>query len=121
MAKKQSGKDKRRAPKTVLWVPDLDQVLNSFRSIDAQRGYRHAIEEFVEWYCSEPPLWFSKTVPQPIALNTRRTRSMPFYRPSLSDVSNVTTCKHVAGDATSLARRRMKNIKRFEPCFRASQ
>ena len=47
-------------------LPDLDQaksaVLNSLSSIDAQRGYRHAIEEFVEWYCSEPRLSFSKTV-----------------------------------------------------------
>jgi hypothetical protein len=58
MAKKQSGKAKRRVPKTVLRLPDLDQaksaVLNSLSSTDAQRGYRHAIEEFVEWYCSEP-------------------------------------------------------------------
>lgn len=48
MAKKQSGKKKRRVPKTVLRLPDLDQtksaVLNSLSSIDAQRGYRHAIE-----------------------------------------------------------------------------
>jgi hypothetical protein len=28
----------------------------------AQRGYRHAIEEFIEWYCSESRLSFSKTV-----------------------------------------------------------
>jgi hypothetical protein len=25
-----------------------------FSSADAQRGYRHAIDEFIEWYCSEP-------------------------------------------------------------------
>src|ERR1035437_1409823 len=66
MAKRRSGKKKRRVPKTVLRLPDLDQaksaVLNSLSSIDAQRGYRHAIEEFVEWYCSEPRLSFSKTV-----------------------------------------------------------
>ena len=65
MAKKQAGKGKRRVPKTVLRLPDLDQaksaVLNSLSSIDAQRGYRHAIE-FIEWYCSEPRLSFSKTV-----------------------------------------------------------
>jgi hypothetical protein len=58
MAKKQSGKGKRRVPKTVSRLPDLDQaksaVPNSLSSIDAQRGYRHAIEEFVAWYCSEP-------------------------------------------------------------------
>ena len=50
----------------MLRLPDLDQaksaVLNSLSSIDAQRGYRHAIEEFVEWYCSEPRLSFSKAV-----------------------------------------------------------
>ena len=66
MAKKHSGKGKRRVPKAVLRLPDLDQaksaVLNSLSSIDAQRGYWHAIEEFVEWYCSEPRLSFSKTV-----------------------------------------------------------
>ena|ERR1700674_4179904 len=31
-------------------------------SRDAQRGYRHAIDEFIEWYCSEPRLPFSRTV-----------------------------------------------------------
>ena len=66
MAKKQSVKKKRRVPKTVLRLPDLDQaksaVLNSLSSVDAQRGHRHAIKEFVEWYCSEPRLSFSKTI-----------------------------------------------------------
>src|SRR5262245_6684943 len=65
MAKKLS-KGQRRVPKTVLRLPDLDQaksaVLNSLSSVDAQRGYRHAIEEFIDWYCSEPRLSFSKTV-----------------------------------------------------------
>ncbi len=37
-------------------------VLNSLSSPDAQRGYRHEIAEFVEWYCSEPRLSFSRTV-----------------------------------------------------------
>src|SRR5262249_37335097 len=66
MAKKYSRRRGQRLPKTVLRLPDLDQaksaVLNSLTSVDAQRGYRHAIEEFVEWYCSEPRLSFSKTV-----------------------------------------------------------
>ena len=47
-------------------MPDLDQakaaVLNSLSSRDAQRGYRPAIDEFIEWYCSEPRLSFSRTV-----------------------------------------------------------
>jgi hypothetical protein len=52
--KGKAPKDRRThtAPKTVLKLPDLDQaksaVLNSLSSQDAQRGYRHAIDEFVD-------------------------------------------------------------------------
>jgi len=49
-----------------LGLPDLDQsrsaVLNSLRSPESQRGYRHSIDEFIGWYCSEPRLSFNKTV-----------------------------------------------------------
>jgi site-specific recombinase XerD len=57
---------KRSSAKSILRLPDLEAaksaVLNSLSSADAQRGYRHVIDEFVEWYCSEPRLSFSKTV-----------------------------------------------------------
>ena len=47
-------------------MPDLEvakfAVLNSLPCPDAQRGYRHAIDEFVDWYCSEPRLSLNKTV-----------------------------------------------------------
>jgi site-specific recombinase XerD len=66
MAIKRSPRKRRHAPKTVLRLPDLDQaksaVLNSLSSQDAQRGYCHAMDEFIEWYCSEPRLSFSRTV-----------------------------------------------------------
>src|SRR6266536_906486 len=66
MSRKPTSKRTRPKPKAVLRLPDLDQtksaVLNSLTSADAQRGYRHAIEEFIEWYCSEPRLSFSETV-----------------------------------------------------------
>jgi len=66
MSRKPTSKRTRHKPKAVLRLPDLDQaksaVLNSLTSADAQRGYRHAIDEFVEWYCSEPRLSFSRTV-----------------------------------------------------------
>jgi hypothetical protein len=62
MAKKQTGK-RGRQPKAVLRFSDLDQansaVLNSLSSTDAQRGCRHAIDEFIKWYCSEPRLSFN--------------------------------------------------------------
>src|SRR5580692_991342 len=52
--------------KTKLGLPDLEQaktaVLTSLRSPESQRSYRHAIDEFVLWYCSEPRLSFNKTV-----------------------------------------------------------
>ncbi len=65
MKPKQKGNAKKASAKSVLRVPDLEvaksAVLNSL-CLDAQRGYRRAIGEFVDWYCSEPRLSFSKTV-----------------------------------------------------------
>jgi hypothetical protein len=47
-------------------LPDLEHakaaVLNSLNSADAKRGYRHAIDEFVDWYCSEMRLAFNRIV-----------------------------------------------------------
>jgi site-specific recombinase XerD len=52
--------------KTKLGLPDLEQakteVIVSLRSPESQRSYRHSIDEFVFWYCSEPRLSFNKTV-----------------------------------------------------------
>ena len=66
MLRKPTSKRTRSKPKAVLRLPDLDQaksaVLNSLTSADAQRGYRHAIDEFVDWYCSEPRLSFNRAV-----------------------------------------------------------
>src|SRR6202165_3158474 len=62
----QRRKAKGRVAKSCLRLPDLEvaksAVLNSLSCPDAQRGYRRAIDEFVDWYCSEPRLSFSKTV-----------------------------------------------------------
>src|SRR2546425_2080110 len=60
------GGKKAHRPKLRLGLPDLDQtkaaVLDSLRSSESQRGYRHSIDEFIAWYCSEPRLSFNKTV-----------------------------------------------------------
>jgi site-specific recombinase XerD len=64
--KRKSKKRRTRKPKTRLGLPDLDQskaaVIGSLRSPESQRGYRHAINEFIDWYCSEPRLSFNRTV-----------------------------------------------------------
>jgi hypothetical protein len=52
--------------KSVLRLPDLGHakaaVLNGLTGQDAQSGYRHAIDEFVEWYCLEPRLALNRIV-----------------------------------------------------------
>jgi hypothetical protein len=52
-------------PKRILRLPDLDHakiaVLNTLSSLDSQRSYRFAIDDFIAWYCSEPRLAFNKT------------------------------------------------------------
>jgi site-specific recombinase XerD len=62
--KEKSPKPKR--PKSRLGLPDLDHsksaVLDSLRSPESKRGYRHAMDEFIQWYCSEPRLTFNKVV-----------------------------------------------------------
>lgn len=59
-------KNKRKASKKALAVPDLQQsktaVLNTLTSASGQRTYSHAIDEFVDWYCSEPRPAFNRTV-----------------------------------------------------------
>jgi hypothetical protein len=64
--KRKPRKAKRNSAKSILRLPDLEvaktAVINSLSCPDAQWGYRHAIDEFVDWYCSEPRLSFSKTV-----------------------------------------------------------
>src|SRR5215470_12449438 len=66
MKGKRYSRRKRTTTKSVLRLPDLEHakaaVLNSLTSSDAQRGYRHAIDEFIGWYCSEPRLAFNRMV-----------------------------------------------------------
>ncbi len=66
MKPKVRSRGKRSTTRSVLRLPDLEHakaaVLNSLTCPDAQRGYRHAIDEFVDWCCSEPRLALNRTV-----------------------------------------------------------
>ena len=48
-----------------LTVPELEQskttVLNMLASAHSRRSYKHAIEKFISWYCSEPRLGFNRS------------------------------------------------------------
>jgi site-specific recombinase XerD len=49
-----------------LTVPELKQskttVLNTLASAHSRRSYKHAIEKFIAWYCSEPRLGLNRSV-----------------------------------------------------------
>src|SRR5712675_3085295 len=66
MKHRPTSRRRRSSTRSVLRLLDLEHsktaVLNSLTSQDAQRGYRHAIDEFVDWYCSEPRLAFNRIV-----------------------------------------------------------
>ncbi|WP_433975683.1 hypothetical protein [Tunturiibacter lichenicola] len=51
---------KKRNPKTILKLPDLEHsetaVLNSLPSVSSRHSYDHAIRDFIDWYYSEPRL-----------------------------------------------------------------
>ena len=82
MKRGKRGQAKKSSPKHSLRLADLDQarsaVLNSLPSKESQRGYRHAIDEFITWYCSEPRLSFNK------AVVTRSGTRLPLRVPSTS-------------------------------------
>ena len=64
--KKRKQATRKNRQKTKLGLPDLEHVksavLVSLRSPESQRSYRRSIDDFVDWYCSEPRLSFNKTV-----------------------------------------------------------
>ena len=63
-ASAKSANGKKSRPKIKLGIPDLEHsknaVLRSLGSPDSRRGYQHAIDEFVAWYCSDPRLASTK-------------------------------------------------------------
>ena len=62
------------APQAVLRLPDLEHaksaVLNSLAFPESRRSYEFALQNFVQWYCSEPRLALNlegAIAPSPIA------------------------------------------------------
>lgn len=72
---------KKRTTKRVLRLPDLDYakraVLNTLGSPESKRAYEFAIDDFVNWYCSEPRLAFSRTVVLRYRLDLEARRLAP--------------------------------------------
>lgn len=120
MAKPRSSKRK-KAPKRVLALPDLEQaksaVLASLTSASGQRTYDHAIREFVAWYCSEPRLAFNRTV----VLRYRIHLEQQLYAPATINLrlAAVRRIAYEAADAGLLSPelaagiRRVKGVRRI--------
>jgi integrase len=62
---------KRPSPKTAnaratLTIPELEHAkaaaLGTLVSLHSRRAYKHAIDKFIGWYCSEPRLGFNRAV-----------------------------------------------------------
>jgi len=91
------SRNKRKPPKRELALPDLEQaksaVLNTLTSRSSQRTYDHAINEFVEWYCSEPRLAFNRTV-----VLRYRSLEQKQYAPSTINL-RLTAVRRVAYEA----------------------
>lgn len=72
---------KKKVPKRVLRLPDLDfakrSVLNTLGSPASKRAYEFGIDDFVDWYCSEPRLAFSRTVVLRYRLDLEARRLAP--------------------------------------------
>src|SRR5437588_13085147 len=115
------SRKKRKAPKRVLALPDLEQaksaVLNTLTSKSGQRTYDHAITEFVEWYCSEPRLAFNRTV----VLRYRISLEQRQYAPSTINLrlAAVRRIAYEAADSGLLSPelaagiRRVKGVRRL--------
>ena len=58
--------NRKKAYSNRLGLPELDQtkrsILNSLSSLQSRRSYQHAMEEFIDWYCSEPRLALNRGV-----------------------------------------------------------
>src|SRR6201997_2525953 len=91
---------KKRSPKRVLALPDLEHaktaVLNSLTSASGQRTYDHAIREFVAWYCSEPRLAFNP----PVVLRYRIHLEQRGYAPATINL-RLAAVRRVAYEAAA--------------------
>ncbi len=115
------SKRKKKPPKRVLALPDLEQsksaVLNTLTSKSGQRTYEHAIDEFVEWYCSEPRLALNRTV----VLRYRIHLEQKLYAPSTINLrlAAVRRVAYEAADSGLLSPelaagiRRVKGVRRI--------
>src|SRR6201982_1612226 len=89
----------------VLRLPDLDHckvaVLNSLGSQASRRVYEYAIDQFIGWYCSQPPAAFTRSavLRYPMYLDARHLAANTVNR----KLAAVRRLAHEAADAGLLS------------------
>src|SRR5258708_16867656 len=110
------SRKKKKPSKHILALPDLEQaksaVLNTLTSRSGQRTYDHAINEFVEWYCSEPRLAFNRTV----VLRYRISLEQKEYSPSTFNL-RLAAVRRVAYEAADSSLLSPELYACIHPCF----
>ena len=93
-----------------LTLPELEHskvaVLNSLGSLQSRRSYKHAIDEFICWYCSRAEVWLSiepwfslSTASRQISLAASLTRSWP----NVMQTSSIPTSTRVPATMSAVA------------------
>jgi hypothetical protein len=51
---------------TILIIPEREHIkraaLSTLASLNSRRAYKHTIDRFIAWYCSEPRLGFNRAI-----------------------------------------------------------
>ena len=118
---KSKSHQKKRQPKRVLALPDLEQakaaVLSSLTSTSGQRTYDHAIREFVAWYCSEPRLAFNRTVVLRYRIHLEQRQYAPatinLRLPAVRRVTYEATDAGLLSPELAAGIRRVKGVRRL--------
>jgi hypothetical protein len=91
--KRPNRKKSKRTDRPTL--PELDltkrSVLNSLTSVQSRRSYQHAMDEFINWYCSEPRLALNRGVVlrYRMELETQKLAPAILASPSHSKTSSI--------------------------------
>src|ERR1700751_1861636 len=104
-----------------LTLPELEHskaaVLNSLGSLQSRRSYKHAIDEFICWYCAEPRLALNRAV----VLRYRLHLESISLAPSTIRLAAIRRIAYEAADTGLLSPELVPGIRRVKDMKRLGQ